>query len=322
MAPNLHTSVRNFSEQEVAMRNLSWRISFLTIFLFSSLTGCVTTSTFEAKEKEAAQAWNELKAAQEAIRNLNEVLETTKAEGESVERRLNNELTAARDAIWNLTEVLETTKVERDTLESRLKEVGRSLEAANGRIAELERTLSSQREDIARLSQVSTSKDEQINLLQSTHDRLVTDLKREIEAGEIKVSQYKDLLTVNLVEKILFDSGKIEIKSRGLEVLKRVGEILKNTTNKEIRIAGHTDNVPIGPVLAAKYPTNWELSAARATVVARYFLDKVDIPPEKLAPTGYGQYRPVASNDTLEERAQNRRIEIILAPLSYNVEVN
>ncbi len=307
------------------MRNLPWRISFLTIFLFSSLTGCVTTATFEAKEKEAAQAWNELKTAQEAIRNLSEDLETTKAERDSLESRLKDELTAARDAIWNLNEELESAKVEqdslRDSLESRLKEMGRSLEVANGQIAELERMLSSQRAEIAALSQVSASKDEQLNFLQSTHDRLVTDLKREIEAGEIKISQYKDLLTVNLVEKILFDSGKTEIKSRGKEILKRVGEIL-NTTNKEIRIEGHTDNVPIGPVLAAKYPTNWELSAARATVVARYFQDKVEILPEKLAPSGYGQYRPVTSNDTLEERAQNRRIEIILAPLSHNVEVN
>ncbi len=303
------------------MRNLPWRISFLTIFLYSSLTGCVTTATFEAKEKEAAQAWNELKAAQEAIRNLNADLETTKAERDSLERRLKNELASARDTIWNLNEELESTKVERDSLESRLKEVGRSLEVANGQIAELERMLSSQRAEIAALAQVSSSKDEQLNLLQSTHDRLVTDLKREIEAGEIKISQYKDLLTVNLVDKILFDSGKTHIKSRGKEILKRVGEIL-NTTNKEIRIEGHTDNVPIGPVLAAKYPTNWELSAARATVVARFFQDEVEIPPEKLAPTGYGPYRPVTSNDTLEERAQNRRIEIILAPLSQNVEVN
>jgi chemotaxis protein MotB len=322
MAPNLHISARNFHEQEVAVRNLPWGISVLTIFLFSSLTGCVTTSTFEAKEKEAAQAWNELKAEQEAIRNLNADLETTKAERNSLEHRLNNELTAAGDAIWNLNEELETTKVEQDSLERRLKEVGRSLEVANGQIAELERALSSQRAEIATLSKLSASKDEQFNLLQSTHDRLVTDLKREIDAGEIKISQYKDLLTVNLVEKILFDSGKTEIKSRGKEVLKRVGEILKNITNKEIRIAGHTDNVPIGPVLVAKYPTNWELSAARATVVARYFQDKVEIPPEKLAPSGYGQYRPVTTNDTLGERAQNRRIEIILAPLSHNVEVN
>jgi chemotaxis protein MotB len=301
------------------MRNLPWRISFLTIFLYSSLTGCVTNATFEAKQKEAAQAWSELKTAQGVIQNLNTDLETTKAERNSLEHRLNNELNAARDAIWNLNEELKTTKVER---ERRLKEVGRSLEVANGQIAELERTLSSQKAEIASLSQLSVSKDEQFNLLQNTHDRLVTDLKREIEAGEIKISQYKDLLTVNLVEKILFDSGKTKIKSRGKEVLKRVGEILKNITNKEIRIEGHTDNVPIGPVLIAKYPTNWELSAARATVVARYFQDKVEILPEKLAPSGYGQYRPVTSNDTMEERAQNRRIEIILAPLSHNGEVN
>ena len=104
-------------------------------------------------------------------------------------------------------------------------------------------------------------------------------------------------------------------EARGLEILKKVGDILKNARDKQIRIEGHTDNVPIGAALAAKFPTNWELSTARATVVARYFQEKVGIPPQQLAPTGFAEYRPVASNDTPEGRAQNRRIEIILAPL-------
>ncbi len=165
------------------------------------------------------------------------------------------------------------------------------------------------------LRKETEQKEQEIARLKSTYDQLVRDLKREIEAGEIKVTQFRDLLTVNLVEKILFDSGKAKIKPRGLEVLTRVGEILKGTADKQIRIEGHTDNVLIGRALVGKFPTNWELSTARATVVARYFQEKVRIPPERLAAAGFAEYRPVAPNTTAEGRAQNRRIEIILAPM-------
>ena len=314
------------------MRFLHWSIPFLIIFLYSFLTGCVTMSTFEAKEKEAAQAWNELATARDASRKLNADLETTREERASLERQL-EEMRSSLKLYHGRTAELERQLEEMRSslklshgwtaeLERQLEEMRSSLKVAYGRTAELEQTLSSQRSEIIRLSQISASKEEQLSLLKTTHDRLVSDLKREIDAGEIKISQYKDLLTVNLVEKILFESGKTEIKPRGLEVLKRVGEILNDISNKQIRIEGHTDNVPIGPVLAAKYPTNWELSSARATVVARFFQEEVEIPPVKLAPIGYGEYRPVTSNDSLEGRAQNRRIEIILAPLPPNREVN
>lgn len=169
--------------------------------------------------------------------------------------------------------------------------------------------------EAARLAQVAREKEAEIAKLTATYDNLVKDLKKEIEAGEIQVTQYRDLLTVNLVDKILFDSGRTEIKPRGLEVLQRVGDILKRVEGKEIRIEGHTDNVPIGAALAQRFPTNWELSTARATTVARFLQERVGISAEKISAAGYSQFRPVASNDTEEGRRQNRRIEIVLAPL-------
>ena len=177
------------------------------------------------------------------------------------------------------------------------------------------RSISNYEAEIGRLQKVTAEKEQEIARLRSTYDSLVRDLKKEIEAGEIKVTQFRDLLTVNLVEKILFDSGRAEIKPRGLEILQRVGDILKGVPEKVVRIEGHTDNVPIGAALRARFPTNWELSTARATVVARFLQDKVGLDPTRLSAAGYGEYRPVAPNDSDERRAQNRRIEIILAPL-------
>jgi chemotaxis protein MotB len=116
-----------------------------------------------------------------------------------------------------------------------------------------------------------------------------------------------------VVDRILFASGQAEVTKDGLAVLKRVNNILKNVTDKSIRIEGHTDNVQIKGQLTKKYPTNWELSAARAINVTRY-LQKQGIDPALLSAAAYGEFKPVAGNDSSEGRAKNRRIAIILLP--------
>jgi chemotaxis protein MotB len=149
--------------------------------------------------------------------------------------------------------------------------------------------------------------------MKKTYDSLLGEMNEEIKKGEISVTQLKDKLSVNLVEKILFDSGSAEIKKDGKKVLERVAEILKKVSDKQVRVEGHTDNVPIGTRLQERFPSNWELSAARATTVARYLQDK-GIDPKLLSACGYSEYRPVTPNDTDEAKAKNRRIEIALIP--------
>jgi chemotaxis protein MotB len=117
------------------------------------------------------------------------------------------------------------------------------------------------------------------------------------------------------VDKILFPSGESAISPEGLKVLERIGNILKNAQGKAVRVEGHTDNVPIGGNLKSKFPTNWELSTARAVNVIRLLQEKVGMDPKRLEAAGLGEYRPVAPNDTREGRAQNRRIEIYLLPV-------
>jgi chemotaxis protein MotB len=118
---------------------------------------------------------------------------------------------------------------------------------------------------------------------------------------------------MDVVDKILFASGEAKVKKEGLEVLKRVVDILKNMKDKNIRIEGHTDNVKIAGHLIRVYPTNWELSAARALNVTRY-LQEQGIDPKIISATAFGEYQPLADNDTPEGRAKNRRIAIILLP--------
>lgn len=162
---------------------------------------------------------------------------------------------------------------------------------------------------------LALQRQEEMEEMRGTYEDLLEDMKAEIEKGEITITQLRGKLKVNMVDEILFDSGKTTIKPQGVEVLKRLGNILVTAKDRAINIQGHTDNVPIGAELGKRYPTNWELSAARATTVARYLQEKTGIDPGLLSATGYGEYQPVAPNETEEGRAKNRRIEIVLVPL-------
>jgi len=168
----------------------------------------------------------------------------------------------------------------------------------------------------AKIADLSVEKEQEIDRLTETYDELVADMQEEIMQGQITITQLADRLSVSMVDKILFPSGKAEIMPEGIEVLERVGNILKNVEDKIIRVEGHTDNVQIHPKLQEQFPTNWELSTTRATNVVRFLQDTVGIDPAHLQAIGMSEFHPVATNETIEGRSQNRRIEIILVPLA------
>ncbi len=221
--------------------------------------------------------------------------------------RLKNELTAAGKRNEQLT--ADRAELER-LLTARSGELGKT-------IAELRQRADALGAENIRLAQelgdAQKAREEKVKELSSTYDQLVEKMKGEIDKGQVTISELKGKLTVNMVDAILFDSGKAEIKSEGLVVLGKVIEILKAVNDKAIRIEGHTDAMPISGSLAQRYPTNWELSAARAINVARY-LQKEAINPAFLSAAGFGEFKPVADNATVEGRAKNRRIEIVLVP--------
>src|SRR5882762_7283008 len=207
---------------------------------------------------------------------------------------------------------------ENTRLKSELANAGKRNEQLTADRAELERTLTMKSgelgKSVADLRQrVSALEGEKVREVSSTYEQLVAKMKGEIDKGQVTISELKGKLTVNMVEAILFDSGKAEVKPEGLVVLGKVIEILKTVNDKSIRIEGHTDNKPIVGPLTQRYPTNWELSAGRAINVARY-LQKQGIESGSLSAAAFGEFKPVADNATLEGRAKNRRIEIVLVP--------
>ncbi|MFC2088724.1 flagellar motor protein MotB [Calditrichota bacterium] len=180
--------------------------------------------------------------------------------------------------------------------------------------AELNDLVKSQQELSQKVEDISKETEEELDKLKTIYEVLTADLKKEIEEGQIKITQLTDKLSVSMVDKILFPSGEAQITANGLKILKRVGDILKNTKNKIIRVEGHTDNMPIAKRLQSKYPTNWELSTERATNVVRFLQDNVGIKGNRLRAVGMSEYHPVVKNDTAKNRSQNRRIEILLMP--------
>jgi chemotaxis protein MotB len=196
------------------------------------------------------------------------------------------------------------------TLTLKSGELGKSIVDLRRRVGALE-------DDKSRLTQeladANKAREEKVREVSSTYEQLVAKMKGEIDKGQVTISELKGKLTVNMVEAILFDSGKAEVKQEGLVVLGKVIEILKTANDKSIRIEGHTDNKPIVGPLIQRYPTNWELSAARAINVARY-LQKQGIEPASLSAAAFGEFKSVADNATPEGRAKNRRIEIVLVP--------
>ena len=280
------------------------RFSALCIFIvLLSTLGCVSTKEYKARiadidglKKDNASLEEKLKQTETDRDNLSKEL---------VDMKKQNQFLSSDNA--NLNNLLNAKK---DELSKNISELRARIADKDTEIASLKKQI----DDLSREKEMAVKEKEQsVAELKKTYDSLIGEMNEEIKKGEISVTQLKDKLSVNLVEKILFDSGSAEIKKDGKKVLERVAEILKKVADKQVRVEGHTDNVPIGSRLAERFPSNWELSATRATTVARYLQDK-GIDPKLLSAAGYSEYRPVAPNDTDENKAKNRRIEIALVP--------
>lgn len=139
-------------------------------------------------------------------------------------------------------------------------------------------------------------------------DQLGEAARRLGAVSGIQIRSDAESITVSLADNLLFDSGSAELRPGARAVLAAVATVLRELPNR-LRIEGHTDNVPVNN---PEYPTNWELSAARATAVARYLIEEEGIPPDRLYVAGYADTRPIADNATPEGRALNRRADIVI----------
>ncbi|MBD3296454.1 MAG: OmpA family protein [Candidatus Omnitrophica bacterium] len=161
------------------------------------------------------------------------------------------------------------------------------------------------------ISELERKRMQEKEQFEETRRMLQKRLQQQIDDENVSLSMDERGLVIVLSDEILFDSGRAEIRKGAYPVLTQVGEVIVNKVpNKNIGISGHTDNIPIRH---SSWKSNWELSTARATNVLHYLIEQ-GVSPDRLSATGYGEHRPVASNETAVGRAKNRRVEILILP--------
>ena len=314
------------------VRTLSLRAPALAILCAVAVVGCVTKEThtkalneLETTKKISAQLQKQLvglqqnldqeatqrKTAEQQASALAKERESLKARSEE----LNSELGTVRGQITDLEHKLASGNASAQDEIAKLQKQASDLESDAARLAkEREQLRQEQSRLAATLDQERAAKEEEIKRLTQTHQELSKSLQDEISKGNITIQQVRDRLTINMVDRVLFDSGQAQVKPAGVTVLKQVSDVLRTVTDKQIRIEGHTDNVPISSKLQNRFKTNWELSTARATTVVRFLIDQGSVDRQSLSAVGYADTHPLATNDSEEGRSSNRRIEIVLYP--------
>lgn len=143
---------------------------------------------------------------------------------------------------------------------------------------------------------------------------LEDEMRSQLESKDVTISKLQGKLTVNILDRVMFDSGEAVIKPDGEAVMRKIAGILKEHPELSIHVVGHTDNVPIRLSTHSRFASNWELSTARALAAVHFLSEQAGVDPRRLGAVGYGEFRPVADNSTPEGRAKNRRIAITLIP--------
>lgn len=240
-------------------------------------------------------------------------------------RRQHAEEQAALEALSNQREAELTAQLR--TAEQRIAELEASLQTQTREASRLDQELVAARVEIDRLQTLLAQRGEQYTELQERvlqlariereirernmiYEDVVGRFRALINDGRVSVNIVRGRLVIQLPQDILFQSGSASLSQDGVRTLREVGQVLATIEDRSFQVEGHTDNVPIS---TERFPSNWELSSARALSVVRVLLD-AGVPPERISGAAYGEYQPVAPNDTPESRRLNRRIEIVMLP--------
>jgi len=235
-------------------------------------------------------------------------------------RNLNADKSQLKQQIQDLEAQLATERQQKEELQtlvasiqSQMRKVLEEKAKLSGEKSELENDMEASLSKIGELQATNVAlmeKKKELEEKTKTYDDLMSKMDQEIKDGKVAISKLKGRMTVSLKDKILFSSGQVKINPEGKDALAKLAEVLVTLNDKVIQVEGHTDD---DPIRSKRFPTNWELSSARALTVVR-FLQKQGVDPSRLSAAGYGEYQPMAPNDTDGNKSKNRRIEIVLLP--------
>jgi chemotaxis protein MotB len=274
------------------------------------VSACVSNGTYnrkvdeltkqrEADDAAAKQREHELSSQLEAAKKSYLELQGKLADVQTALDKANADKTALQKQLDDDTQLV-------TTLKQRLEKLGQNVDSL---VKERSQLTQAMNDTAARLEELRKQK-AAADARAATYHELVAKLRTMIDAGQLKVVVRHGRMIIALPTDILFDSGRTEVKPIGKAALGAVAQVLATVPDRDFLVAGHTDNVPIKTEL---FPSNWELSTRRAVEVVHYLVAQ-GMKPTVLAAAGYGEFDPIAANDTADHRAQNRRIEIVLQP--------
>ncbi len=161
--------------------------------------------------------------------------------------------------------------------------------------------------------QVADLEQEKAMTAQMAHS-LENEMRADLESKDVTISKLQGKLTVNILDRVLFDSGEAILKPAGESVIRKIAALLAAHPNLKIHVIGHTDNIPVRPNARSKFASNWELSTARALAAVHFLTEQAGVDSRRVGAVGYGEFRPIADNATAEGRSKNRRIAITILP--------
>ena len=315
------------------MKRSSIILAAVSVLLLSSCVSKKEFADMEARYKKASKSLND---CQEESRNLNNKNKTLTSDNEA----LGKNYTAMQDSNKDLKEqnnALKSYNIELksqiDTANKRLQEtmsskgtdmkrISDELFASRQELLQKNEALKASQQELSRLQALFNEKDEKLEKLQ----KALLEKEEELASIEKKISSAllgfadkglsvvtKDgKVYVSMEEKLLFSSGSWEINAEGAAALREISNVLANNPDINVMVEGHTDNVPLKGRNQIK--DNWDLSVMRATSVTKILLENGKVLPERIIPSGRGEYLPLMDNKVVENRAKNRRTEIILTP--------
>ena len=279
-----------------------------------ALSACVTTGTHEAKMKELEELRaKDNEAAQAREKAAADAAAKKQAELDAALKAAQADLTQAKAELDKLGQDREGLRKQLDDqtalvgeLKKRLEKLGQNVDRLMSEKGQMAQVLDDSKKRLDELRKQREAAEARI----ATFKKLIDRFQSMIDSGQLKVVVRNGRMLISLPDAVLFDSGKTDIKPGGATALAKVAEVLGAMPDRSFVVAGHTDDVPIK---TPRFPSNWELSTARAVEVVNYLITK-GMKPQALAAAGYGQFDPVGPNDSPEHKAQNRRIEIVLQP--------
>jgi chemotaxis protein MotB len=262
-------------------------------------TGCVTKQTHEAALQELDKTRDALGSAQKTIDEQN------------LQIANNNEVIARSKEQIELNNVeLSDLDLKKAVLQRELDEAQKLLNTAESQLLDSRSRLSDSQAQLETMRQIEAETKKRNEI----YARFVKELQKMIDGGQLTVSIEQGRIVINLPDNVLFATGSARVNADGQEALKQIANVLKEFSDRRFQVEGHTDNVPMK---SARFPSNWELSTARALNVVHLMI-KEGVAAENVSAAGFGEFHPRADNGSKEGRALNRRIEIIMQP---NLEV-